>query len=66
MVYSAKTTLLKRWEPRSSVNKVSMQKFSLWIKLWNVPMELFSKDGISHIASAVGYPLYMDKATKER
>lgn len=28
-------------------------------------MELFAKEGLSHIASAVGFPLYMDKSTKQ-
>lgn len=30
------------------------------------PMELFTKDGISYIASVVGYPLYVDKSIEER
>lgn len=38
----------------------------MWIKLWNVPLELFSLEGIGCIASAVGRPLYLDKATEER
>lgn len=29
-------------------------------------MELLTSDGISHITSVVGYPLYMDKATEHR
>lgn len=45
------------------MEKLSFQKFPLWIKLWNVPLELFTIDGISCIASAVGTPLYMDRAT---
>lgn len=29
-------------------------------------MELFTTEGISHVASVVGIPLYMDKATETR
>ncbi|XP_039065617.1 uncharacterized protein LOC120211067 [Hibiscus syriacus] len=53
----------------------SMQRISeiLWgkslkVKLYNVPLELFSRLGLSYIASAVGISLYMDSVTasKER
>lgn len=41
-------------------------KVSTWINLWDVPLELFTSEGIARIASAVGRPLYLDKATEER
>ena len=34
--------------------------------LGNVPLELFTAEGLSYIASAIGNPLYMDKFTASR
>lgn len=64
MVHIAKSFISEKKEPRT-VKKLSFQKFPLWIKLWNVPFELFTIDGISCIANAVGIPLYMDRDTQE-
>lgn len=50
--------------PGYTVDKLAAFKISLWIRLRNVPMELFTTEEISHIASAVGTPLCMNKATK--
>ncbi|KAK8547837.1 hypothetical protein V6N13_027450 [Hibiscus sabdariffa] len=36
------------------------------VKLYNVPLELFAKMGLSYIASALGSPLYMDSVTTNR
>ncbi|KAK8684981.1 hypothetical protein V6N13_040992 [Hibiscus sabdariffa] len=40
----------------------------VWVQLYSVPLELYSRRGLSYIASAIGYPLYMDTitASKER
>ncbi|XVF45289.1 hypothetical protein PTKIN_Ptkin02bG0193700 [Pterospermum kingtungense] len=44
----------------------SMNKSSVWLHLWNVPLELFTRKGLSYIANAIGNPLYMDNTTAER
>ena len=41
----------------------NMEKLPIWIHLGNVPLELFTKNGLSYIASAIGNPLYMDRIT---
>ncbi|KAK8628586.1 hypothetical protein V6N13_009173 [Hibiscus sabdariffa] len=40
----------------------------IWLQLYNVPLELYSRKGLSYITSALGSPLYMDSVTtsKER
>ena len=43
-----------------------MKKLSIWIQLGNVPLELFTKNGLSYIASAIGNPLYMDRITANK
>lgn len=63
---SQRLLILKKWEPGHSAGNISLQKMPLWVKLCGVPMELFTKEGLSYVASATGTPLYMDKATKSR
>src|SRR4051812_10014666 len=58
--------LLKKWSPGISLEKFDSRKLPLWVNLRGVPMELFTKEGISHIASGIGVPLFMDKATEMR
>ena len=41
----------------------NMAKLPIWIQQRNVPLELFTKNGISYIVSAIGNPLYMDRIT---
>ncbi|KAJ0007875.1 hypothetical protein Pint_29784 [Pistacia integerrima] len=37
----------------------------VWVKLFDVPLEFWSPDGLSYIASGVGKPLGMDKITED-
>ncbi|XVF49581.1 hypothetical protein PTKIN_Ptkin04bG0024000 [Pterospermum kingtungense] len=43
----------------------NMARLSVWVHLHNVPIEAFSKKGLSYIASALGKPLYMDRYTAQ-
>ncbi|GMJ04069.1 hypothetical protein like AT5G32613 [Hibiscus trionum] len=43
-----------------------MDTAPVWIKLWHVPLELYSQQGLGYNASALGNPLYTDKATAFR
>lgn len=56
--------LLTNWESGFILEKLSPSRIPVWIKLRKVPLELFTAAGLSHIASAIGFPLYMDRATK--
>ncbi|GAV70132.1 DUF4283 domain-containing protein, partial [Cephalotus follicularis] len=47
---------LKRWEE-------GMSNIPVWVKLANVPSELWTRPGLSYVASALGVPLCMDAAT---
>ncbi|GMI88345.1 hypothetical protein HRI_002503800 [Hibiscus trionum] len=40
-----------------------MDSAPVWVKLWHVPLELYSQQGLGYVASAVGKPLYSDQAT---
>ncbi|GAV92797.1 DUF4283 domain-containing protein [Cephalotus follicularis] len=43
--------------------KESFSSIPVWVKLTNVPAELWTRPGLSYIASALGVPLCMDAAT---
>ncbi|KAK8655732.1 hypothetical protein V6N13_108299 [Hibiscus sabdariffa] len=42
---------------------LSLDKATIWIKLWHVPLELYSQKMLGYLAGVVGKPLYTDKAT---
>lgn len=58
--------LLQKWVPGFNFEKLSTSKIPLWVKLRKVPLELFTCEGLSQISSAIGNPLYLDRATEHR
>ncbi|KAK8556125.1 hypothetical protein V6N13_070194 [Hibiscus sabdariffa] len=42
---------------------VNLDVAPVWVKLWHVPLELFSQQGLGYLASALGKPLYTDRST---
>ncbi|GAV91955.1 DUF4283 domain-containing protein [Cephalotus follicularis] len=54
---------LRRWEEGMTLCKNSFSSIPVWVKLSNVPLELWTRPGLSYIASALGVPLCMDAAT---
>lgn len=61
-----KPLLLQKWQSGLVLEQLSLQKFPLWVILRGVPLELFTADGLRYIASAIGIPLCLDKATEQR
>lgn len=58
--------ILNKWQPGECVVKADHKKVSLWVSIYNVPLELWNGGGIGQIASQIGIPLLMDKVTEER
>ncbi|KAL0455412.1 UNVERIFIED_CONTAM: hypothetical protein Slati_0880400 [Sesamum latifolium] len=56
--------VLQRWEPGMALRKHSHTQVPVWIKLRHLPVELWTDDGLSTVASGVGKPLYPDSITK--
>ncbi|GAV89672.1 DUF4283 domain-containing protein [Cephalotus follicularis] len=54
---------LRRWEEGMSLSKDSFSSIPVWVKLANVPPELWTRPGLSYVASALGVPLCMDATT---
>ncbi|GAV59739.1 DUF4283 domain-containing protein [Cephalotus follicularis] len=51
---------LRQWEEGMSLSKDSFSSIPVWVKLYNIPAELWTKPGLSYVASALGVPLCMD------
>ena len=56
--------VLRKWCPGLPMAKDELSKIPVWAKFHNVPIELWTEEGLSHIASVVGLPLYADAATE--
>lgn len=56
--------LLQKWKTGLVLEKLTLDKFPLWVVLRGIPLELFTPEGLSCIASAIGTPLCLDKATE--
>ncbi|PKI70158.1 hypothetical protein CRG98_009446 [Punica granatum] len=52
--------------PQFTEQDLSMRKMPIWVQLRKIPLKYFHPKGISYLASAIGKPLYMDKATAIR
>ena len=61
-----KPIIVRKWEPGMKYLEFNMTKLPIWIQMNNVPLELFTQKGISHIASVLGKPLYMDSFTAKQ
>lgn len=57
---ASKHLLLQQWVSGMSMEKLPTTKIPLWL-----PMEQLTGEALSYIASVVGVPLFLDKATEE-
>ncbi|CAL5401263.1 unnamed protein product [Camellia sinensis] len=58
--------VVKKWQPRLKLTKCEFSSVPLWVKLYNVPLELWTEEGLGYIASIIGTPLYLDEPTFKR
>jgi hypothetical protein len=63
---SNKPLILRKWMPGMQVKKLTLASIPIWIKLLQLPMELWTPACLSHVASGVGKPLCADKMTEEQ
>ncbi|KAK8606885.1 hypothetical protein V6N13_052638 [Hibiscus sabdariffa] len=61
-----KPLILRKLEPNLKRLDFDLSRMLIWIQLYNVPLELFSRKGLNYISSALGLPLYMDIVTAVR
>src|SRR5581483_5055160 len=54
---------IEHWDPVKGLTEPIHNSCPLWVKLHNIPLVAFNKEGISRIASALGVPKQMDACT---
>ncbi|GAV77738.1 DUF4283 domain-containing protein, partial [Cephalotus follicularis] len=57
---------LRLWERDTPPRQCSFTKVHVWVKLMNIPLELWTPSRLSHLASVLGKPMHMDSATGSR
>nr|GEZ07311.1 hypothetical protein [Tanacetum cinerariifolium] len=60
-----KPLFVQKWVPNIGLTRKEETKIPLWAKLKNIPLEAWTKDGISVMASSLGKPLRMDNITTQ-
>ncbi|GAV92714.1 DUF4283 domain-containing protein [Cephalotus follicularis] len=58
--------VLRKWSLGMSLTLGGCKTMPVWVKLMGVPLQYWTKTGLSHIASVLGRPLYMDACTTSR
>ncbi|KAE9448369.1 hypothetical protein C3L33_19717, partial [Rhododendron williamsianum] len=59
-----KLMVLQEWYSGIVLEKEGLTRLPIWIQLYNVPLQYWSAEGLSYLASAVGKPLYADEMTE--
>ncbi|KAF8035999.1 hypothetical protein BT93_C1887 [Corymbia citriodora subsp. variegata] len=57
--------ILQQWQPMLELKKGEHTSVPVWIRLKNLPYELWSARGLSKVASILGKPLYVDQRTEQ-
>ncbi|GAV74061.1 DUF4283 domain-containing protein/zf-CCHC_4 domain-containing protein, partial [Cephalotus follicularis] len=57
---------LTKWSEGMSLTLEDCKSISVWVKLSRVPVQYWTKLGLSYIASVLGKPLHMDVSTTKR
>ena len=64
-IFAGRYLVLRWWSIGLSLAKETLSSIPVWVQLSGIPLEYWSAEGLSHIASAVGIPLYADAATED-
>ncbi|GKB68750.1 zinc knuckle CX2CX4HX4C containing protein [Tanacetum coccineum] len=52
--------ILKKWTMNTRLCKDELTRIPVWVKIHDVPIQVFSEDGLSIIASQIGKPIMLD------
>lgn len=55
--------ILKKWSIGTRLCKEELTRIPIWVKLHDVPLQVFEDDGINLIASFIGKPIMLDSYT---
>ncbi|KAF7150685.1 hypothetical protein RHSIM_Rhsim02G0109600 [Rhododendron simsii] len=59
--FAGRLMVLLEWHSELDYEKEGMNKLPLWIQLHNVPLQYWTEEGLSYLASAIGKPMYADE-----
>ncbi|KAL0288912.1 UNVERIFIED_CONTAM: hypothetical protein Sangu_2637400 [Sesamum angustifolium] len=63
-LFQGQPIVLQRWEPGMVLRKHKHTQVPVWIRLRHLPVEFWTNEGLSTVASGVGRPLYQDTITR--
>ncbi|KAL0294207.1 UNVERIFIED_CONTAM: hypothetical protein Sradi_6898700 [Sesamum radiatum] len=63
-LFQGQPVVLQPWEQGMSLRRQKHLQVPVWIRIRHLPMEYWTEDGLSAVASGIGTPLYADKITK--
>ncbi|GKE44634.1 zinc knuckle CX2CX4HX4C containing protein, partial [Tanacetum coccineum] len=55
--------ILKKWNMNTRLCKDELARILVWVKIHDVPIQAFTEDGLSIIASKIGKPIMLDSYT---
>ena len=61
--FGGRPILLKPWSLGMVLSKEGYKRIPIWVRFFNIPLELWTREGLSRIASTVGSPLHADQMT---
>ncbi|KAL7612680.1 hypothetical protein Lser_V15G05846 [Lactuca serriola] len=65
LMFNNMPLFLQRWRPGLTLTKNSHDKIPVWVKICDLPLEVWSGDNLCIIASKLGIPLAFDSFTEE-
>ncbi|KAL2237503.1 UNVERIFIED_CONTAM: hypothetical protein Sindi_0942000 [Sesamum indicum] len=63
-LFQGQPIVLQKWEPGMAMRKLKHTQVPVWIKMLHLPLEFWTTEGLSTVASGVGKPLYPDAITR--
>ncbi|KAL2250145.1 UNVERIFIED_CONTAM: hypothetical protein Sindi_2488200, partial [Sesamum indicum] len=63
-LFQGQPIVLQKWEPGMVMRKLKHTQVPMWVQFQNLPMELWTNEGLSMVASGIGRPLYQDAITR--
>ncbi|KAL0367297.1 UNVERIFIED_CONTAM: hypothetical protein Sradi_3619800 [Sesamum radiatum] len=63
-LFQGQAIILQKWTPGIALRKLQHTQVPVWIRLRHLPVELWTDEGLSTVASGVGKPLYPDAITR--
>ncbi|KAL0289272.1 UNVERIFIED_CONTAM: hypothetical protein Sradi_7076800 [Sesamum radiatum] len=64
-LFQGQPIVLQSWEQGMSLRRQKHNQIPIWIRLKHLPMEYWTDQGLSAVASGVGTPLYTNGITKD-